>query len=174
MVKHIFQFRPWAAFVGLNFATVVGLLTVAVLYSDSPVPMGNVAAVCVWLGWMTLFFAIFHRVTNGKSLPSPSVVTGLYVATILAHILLVPAAFELNTTEPVILYRIVAVLGWVFGLAGPLIIIISCTRLLIRLEQERGGAAHETIGTFLSFFFLPIGIVGLQRRIRRLDGPLHQ
>jgi hypothetical protein len=172
MVKRIFQFRPWAAFVGLNVATVVGLLIVAVLYSDSPVPMGNVAAVCVWLGWMTLFFVMFNRFTIGKSLPSPSVVTGLYVATILTHIFLVPAAFEFNATDPTILYRVVAVLGWLFGLAGPLIVMVSCTRLLIRLEQEKGGAAHETIGTFLSFFFLPIGIVGLQRRIRRLGGPL--
>jgi hypothetical protein len=172
MVKRIFQLRPWAAFMGLISATVVGLLIIIVLYSDSPVPMGNVAAVCVWLGWMTLFFLMFSGLANGKGIPSSSVVIGLYVAAILTHIFLVPAAFELDAAEPTILYRIVAALGWMFGLGGPLIVIVSCTRLLTRLEHEKDIPTHETLGTFLSFFFLPIGIVGLQRRIRSLGAPL--
>lgn len=171
MVKRIFMARPWEALVGLIFATVVGLLIVAVLFSDSPVPMGNVAAVCVWLGWMTLFYVAYSRFTNGISFPSPSIVAGLYVATILTHIFLVPIAFEFSATEQTLFSRIVAALGWVFGLAGPLIVIVSSTKLLIRLEQEKGAPTHETIGTFLSFFFLPIGIVSLQRRIGRLGVP---
>lgn len=60
--------------------------------------------------------------------------------------------------------------GVVFAwLAGALYILWTAARGLVQAEEGRVVAFNRMIGTFLMFYFLPLGIYFLQRRVRCLE-----
>jgi hypothetical protein len=67
-----------------------------------------------------------------------------------------------------LLWNVIAALAWVLGFAGPLYLLGLASYLMVRAEENRHVAPDRWIGTFLLFLVLPIGIVLIQRRIRRL------
>ncbi len=60
----------------------------------------------------------------------------------------------------------VAILAW---LAGAFYILWTAARGLVHAEDGRAVALNRVIGTFFMFYFLPLGIYFLQRRVRRLE-----
>ncbi|MDH3230528.1 MAG: hypothetical protein OEN55_12115 [Alphaproteobacteria bacterium] len=53
-------------------------------------------------------------------------------------------------------------------LAGVFYILWTAARGLVQAEDGRAVAFNRVIGTFFMFYFLPLGIYFLQRRVRRL------
>ena len=59
------------------------------------------------------------------------------------------------------------------GLGGPLYIMWTAARGLVYAEYRRAVAFNRVVGTFVMFFFLPVTIYFLQRRVCRLEaGPV--
>ena len=67
-----------------------------------------------------------------------------------------------------VVFFAVALLAWGLGFLGPLYIFWTAARVLVEMEEQSRVSVDRTVGTFLLFFFLPIGILFLQRRIQRM------
>lgn len=59
---------------------------------------------------------------------------------------------------------------WFLGVAAPLYICWVAARSLVAAEEGHRLKWDRNIGTFLLFYFLPIGLIFIQMRLRRLLG----
>ncbi len=66
------------------------------------------------------------------------------------------------------LERGVLMILWLLGVAAPLYICGIASRSLVAAEQGREFSRGRCVGTFLLFYLLPIGIIFIQTRLRRL------
>ncbi len=160
-----FQSSPLGAWLLLIGALVVAMFLGNILLSNDPIRGQQIGGAVVYLGWFAFFFYTHEPYAPGRSRMRHLIVAG-YVISVVVHIsfsMLFPIGSE-SESSPVILTTAL----WLVGFAVPVSIIITSARLLVSMENAGQTELGRVIGTSLAMFFLPIGILLLQRRILEL------
>lgn len=159
---------------GFVLARIVGIAAAMLFEPDAFAPasilsvlVGTVIAIVIFIGY-PVAVAVHVLRTHGA-------VTGVRPARMAAALLVMLPAFVLALaffaepgrpgTASAITVNI-AVLAW---LGGVFYILWTAARGLVQAEDGRAVAFNRVIGTFFLFWFLPLGIYFLQRRVRRLE-----
>lgn len=123
----------------------------------------------LWLGWPVAISLYLNRTYGAVARVKPRAVILCYVG-FLAAILVVLGYFvpvEQDAAFPAPL----AVLLWIFAFFCPLYLMWSAARALVFVEEGREVGIDRRIGTFFLFYFLPLGIYFVQRRLQRMLNP---
>ena len=126
----------------------------------------TVILVLVVVGWPTLIVCSLSSLANG--LVRVPFVLAAFLATLFFHGVVNPGVMVLSDGSRAWDVGL-AVIGIPFGLIAPVYVLWSASRLLVSVEEGAAVGWDRCVGTFLLFFFLPIGVFFLQRRVLRIQ-----
>ena len=169
-----FQTKPISAWILLVSCLGVAMLIGGLISSNDPIRGQQVGGAVVYLGWFVLFNFVHEPFSPNKTRFRYGVAF-LFVAAIAAQASFSTIFSSSGVYEASPLF--LRLIFWFVGFVGPILIVIQSARLLVQMENDGNSEVDQVIGTFLAMFLLPIGILLVQPRIRRLrsiDSGVHE
>jgi len=161
------EIRPAAAFLLIWMAVILAVIVVQFSPILWGIGLATFLLMLVCLGWHVLVCFRLKHEFNQLVRVNESVLL-VCLAYLLMIGLFAPVMGLVVESHPSRLANILVGLALGFGLLCHLFIVWSATKSLIAAERDPSASVMQFIGTFLLFYYLPIGIVFVQRRFRKV------
>lgn len=166
ILERVIGLRPFTAFLAINVGVIAHASLTSFGYSN-PAYWGLVVLPAMPVfAWPCIAVSDLRDRYGTAVRAQPNRLWAALAGVFVAHSCLVPILAMLPRDN--VVFFAVALLAWGLGFLGPLYIFWTAARVLVEMEEQSRVSVDRTVGTFLLFFFLPIGILFLQRRIQRM------
>ena len=168
-INRLIALSPAVAFVLINSGLVIGSAiwiramagpTQSVLFVFS-----RLVSALFFLGWPTLVAVFLLRHYGIGSDGGLRLVLLAFVGALVAHGC-VWLLWVIPDGDPV--WVALATVTWILGFMGPIYLLIYASRALVMAETGKPVPLDRWLGTLLLFLCLPIGVIFIQRRVRKI------
>lgn len=164
MFTKLLRLRPVLAFLVVNSGFAISTAMRGLGTSEVSSITASFIAALVLVGWSAMIVDRLSR--TFEAVGHPARVWLAFLCTLAAHVILFPILT--NSSADSWYWGAMAAVTWSLGFFGPLYVIWSASSLLVTIEERRPASIDRSIGTFLMLFFLPVGVLFVQKRVRRL------
>lgn len=164
------RLSPIGAFFITNFGFAVSAyLLVMAMARPTPNPLNalsSVIAMIFFLGWPTIVALTLRKNAAHLGVNSKKLVLSVFVGALVAHGVLVQLLWAQPSSDES--FTALATVTWILGFIGPLYLMGVASSSLAGFDKTRSATIETWIGTFILFACLPIGVIFIQRRLRKL------
>lgn len=157
--------RPIVAFLIINAGVVAHTALTQYGYVNPALWSIGVIPAIPLFAWPCVAVSVLKNRHGASVRVQPRRLWTAFVGVLFAYAFFVPILAILPRSS--IAFVACTFITWCVGFLGLLYVFWSAARVLVEIEERKQSSIDRILGTFLMYFFLPISILILQRRIQR-------
>ena len=166
LLRKLLELRPALACLIVNCGVVAHASLTSFGY-ENPILWGLIVIPAIPLfAWPCIVVSVLRDLHGIQVRAKPRRLWTVFFGAVVAHACLVPILMVLPRED--VVFMMLTFFTWVVGFLGPIYIFWIAARVLVELEERQRSSTDRIFGTFLMYFFLPVGIYFIQRRVQKM------